>query len=69
MTAVPKSSEAVSELTSYSLEAVESSSQKAVASCWLAAGAAGAAVGPVEELVGPMEVVVAAGVAPDPRRS
>lgn len=70
--AVPTSSVAVSELTSYSLGAKESSSQKAVASCWLAVEAAEpaeAAVGPAEELVGPMEVVVAVGVAPDPRHS
>lgn len=64
--AVPKSSEAVSEQTSYSLGAVESSSQKAVAS-WLAAEVAEEHV---EELVGPMEVVVVVvGVAQDPRRS
>lgn len=66
MRAVPRSSEAVSELTSYSLGAVESSSQRAVASCWLAVEAA---VGSAGELVGPMEVVVGVGVAPDPRRS
>lgn len=49
--------------TSYSLGAVESSSQKAVGSCWLAAE------GPEEEFVGPMEVVVVAGVALYPRCS
>lgn len=52
--------------TSYSLGAVESSSQKAVGSCWLAAEAA---EGPEEEFVGPMEVVVVVGVALDPRCS
>lgn len=71
MRAEPRSSQALSELTSYSLGAVESSSQKAVASCWLAAETVeGPVEGPVEELVGPMEtVVVAVGVALDPRRS
>lgn len=66
MRAVPRSSVAVSELTSYSLGAVESSSQTAVASCWLAVEAA---VGPARELVGPMEVVAVVGVAPDPMHS
>lgn len=67
MRAVPRHLEALSELTSYSLGVVESSSQKTVASCWLAAETA---EGPVEELVGPMEtVVVAVGVALDPRHS
>lgn len=65
MRAVPRSLETVSEQTSYSLGAVENSSQKTVASCWLAAEAA---EGPAEELVGPMVVVVAVGVALDPRR-
>lgn len=55
----------MSEQTSYSLAAVESSLQKTVASCWLPAEAAEE---PVEELVGPMEMAVAAGVALDPRR-
>lgn len=64
MRAVPRSLEAVSEQTSYLLELVENSSQKAVASCWLAAGAAG---GPVEELVGPMEVVAAIDAALNPK--